>query len=424
MTSQDRGGRITEQRNPRSENLGAMSSRQIVELMNAEDAGIAAVVASQCASIAAAVDGITARLRRGGRLVYVGAGTSGRLGVLDAAECPPTFGIPAHRVLGLLAGGPAALLHAEEGAEDSADEARRQLDEHRIAAADAVVGISASGRTPYTIEAVSAARLRGAYVVGVACVACSPLLACVDQAIALEVGPEVLTGSTRLKAGTATKMVLNMLSTGAMVQTGRTTGNLMTHLQPNCDKLQWRAREVLRELTGLSAAGAKRCLAHHGGEVKTAAVGFLRNLEPAAARDLLQRHEQDLTAALESSQPPRGARRIWHLVGEAAWLEGLGHLEHRADSLATEGFLHFSSPEQVRATARRFYQGQPNFLGLEVLVDRLGSALVYEESRGHGVFPHLYAPLPRAAVVAVHPLRWSEAGTLLLPAWTGTAALG
>jgi N-acetylmuramic acid 6-phosphate etherase len=217
----------TEARNPASTNLDELTPLELVRLMNAEDARVIPAVASQAEAIARAVEVIADRLRRGGRLVYLGAGTSGRLGVLDAAECPPTFSSPPGQVVGVIAGGPAALTRAVEGAEDHPEYAERDLDAIGLSAADVLVGIATSGRTPYVQGGLRHARGLGAYTIGLSCNPDSDLLPLVDLAITPVVGPEVLTGSTRLKAGTATKLVLNLLSTGAMVALGKTYGNLM-----------------------------------------------------------------------------------------------------------------------------------------------------------------------------------------------------
>ena len=221
----------TEARNPASTDLDRMSTEELVRLINAEDATVAAAVEREAPSIAAAIDVIAERMARGGRLVYVGAGTSGRLGVLDAAECPPTFNADPGQVVGLIAGGREALARAVEGAEDSAEAGAADLRAIGLGADDAVVGIAASGRTPYVLGALDHARSVGAATIAFACNAQAEARHHADLGILPEVGPEVLTGSTRMKAGTATKMVLNMLSTGAMVRLGKTWGNLMVDVQ-------------------------------------------------------------------------------------------------------------------------------------------------------------------------------------------------
>jgi N-acetylmuramic acid 6-phosphate etherase len=252
--------------------------------MNEEDAKVPAAVAALAEQIAAAIEEIASHLRRGGRLVYLGAGTSGRLGVLDAAECPPTFGTDPGQVLGILAGGPEALWRAREGAEDREDDARQDVDDVGIAAADVVVGISASGHTPYTVAGLRHARERGALTIALCCNPGTPLAGAADLPLVVETGAEILTGSTRLKAGTATKLVLNMLSTGAMVRLGRTCGNLMSDLRPGSEKLVARAAGIVATLTGLAEAEAAKLLRRCNGEVRTAVAMHRLQLGPEAAR--------------------------------------------------------------------------------------------------------------------------------------------
>jgi N-acetylmuramic acid 6-phosphate etherase len=277
----------TEARNPASTRLDELTALEIVRLMNAEDGRVAAAVATQAEPVARAVEVIADRLRSGGRLVYVGAGTSGRLGVLDATECPPTFNSPPGQVVGLIAGGPAALTRAVEGAEDHPEYGERDLQEIGLCARDAVVGIATSGRTPYVLGAVTYARKQGAFTVGIACNTDAELNAAVDLAIVPVVGPEVLSGSTRLKAGTATKLVLNMLSTGAMVRLGKTYGNLMVDLRATNSKLRARTNRIVRLLTGLAAPEADALLERCGGELKTALVAQLSSASPDEARERL-----------------------------------------------------------------------------------------------------------------------------------------
>ena len=241
---------LTESRNPRSESIDTLSSLEIVRLMNSEDAKVVEAVGAEAESIAQAIDWAADRLRRGGRLIYVGAGTSGRLGVLDASECPPTFSTPPGMVVGLIAGGPTALTRAVEGAEDDPDRGAADIAALEVGEDDLVVGIATSGRTPYVLGAVREARRRGARTVGLACNRPSLLGGEVDLEIAPLVGAEVISGSTRLKAGTATKMILNMISTGAMVRIGKTLGNRMVDLKPSNEKLRIRSRRILRELAG------------------------------------------------------------------------------------------------------------------------------------------------------------------------------
>ncbi|HZY86971.1 MAG TPA: N-acetylmuramic acid 6-phosphate etherase [Gemmataceae bacterium] len=290
----------TEARNPASTRLDELTAPEIVRLMNAEDGRVAAAVASQAEAVARAVEVIADRLRAGGRLIYVGAGTSGRLGVLDATECPPTFNSPPGQVVGLIAGGPAALTRAVEGAEDHPEYGARDLQEIGLSARDAVVGIATSGRTPYVLGAVAYARKQGAFTVGVACNTDAELNGAVDLAIVPVVGPEVLSGSTRLKAGTATKLVLNMLSTGAMVRLGKTYGNLMVDLRATNSKLRARTNRIVRLLTGLAAPEADALLQRCGGELKTALVAQLSGADPEAARARLAAAGGEVRKALEA----------------------------------------------------------------------------------------------------------------------------
>ncbi|MEJ2256996.1 MAG: N-acetylmuramic acid 6-phosphate etherase, partial [Woeseiaceae bacterium] len=244
----------------------------LVRLINAEDAKVAAAVGAQSEAIAQAVDLVAARLGAGGRLIYVGAGTSGRLGVLDASECPPTFNADPGQVIGLIAGGDAALRRAIEGAEDSAEAAVADLRAVSLSAGDAVVGISASGTAPYILAALDEAQATGAAAIALTCNEDAPIAAHADLTIAVVVGPEVLSGSTRMKAGTATKLVLNTLTTGAMVRLGKTYGNLMVDLQASNAKLVARSLRILQRLSSLDAAAAAELLARCDGELKTAIV--------------------------------------------------------------------------------------------------------------------------------------------------------
>jgi N-acetylmuramic acid 6-phosphate etherase len=274
----------TEARNPASARLDELTSVELVELMNAEDASVAAAVATQKREIAQAIEAVADRLARGGRLVYAGAGTSGRLGVLDAAECPPTFQTPPEQVVGLIAGGPGAMFRAVEGAEDDPALAESDLAALNLSATDVVVGIATSGRTPYVIGALRYARRVGAFAVGFACAAEADVAREADLAILPVVGPEVLTGSTRLKAGTATKMVLNMLTTGAMVRLGKTFGNLMVDMKASNTKLVARANRMVRTVTGLDQPAADELLRRCNGEVKTAIVADLAGVSADEAR--------------------------------------------------------------------------------------------------------------------------------------------
>ena len=273
MTAPPLDPRITERRNPRTAEIDLASPLEIVELINAEDRTVADAVASQREPIARAVEMAERAFRAGGRLIYAGAGTSGRLGVLDASECPPTFGTDPEMVQGIIAGGPAALTRSQEGAEDRLDAAREDLDAHGVRARDFVVGIAASGTTPYVRVALEHAKSLGART---AIVACSPppasTLAAADIAIVAITGPEVVTGSTRLKAGTATKLILNMITTGAMIRLGKTFGNLMVDLRATNDKLTDRSQRIVAEVCGVDRDAARRLLADAGGRVKLAIV--------------------------------------------------------------------------------------------------------------------------------------------------------
>ena len=289
----------TEQRNPASESIDSLSALEIVRLMNAEDAKVAEAVAREAESIARAIDVIADRVGRGGRLVYLGAGTSGRLGVLDATECPPTFNTPPAMVVGLIAGGHTALTRSVEGAEDHPEHGERDLKDIRFSSQDVLVGIATSGRTPYVIGGLKYARRLGAFTVGISCNDQSALSDQCDLNITPVVGPEVISGSTRLKAGTATKMVLNMLTTGAMVRLGKTFGNLMVDLRATNSKLTLRARRIVATLTGLSEEEAERELARCGGELKTTVVAHRRGLSPEEARKRLAQAGGHLRQALE-----------------------------------------------------------------------------------------------------------------------------
>jgi N-acetylmuramic acid 6-phosphate etherase len=262
----------TEARNPASTNLDELTPLELVRLMNREDARVIPAIASQAEAIARAIEVLAERLRAGGRLVYAGAGTSGRLGVLDATECPPTFSAAPGQVVGVIAGGTKALTQAVEGAEDRPELAEHDLETLTLCARDVLVAIATSGRTPYVLGAVGYAKRQGAYTIGLSCNPESEVSKEADLAITPVVGPEVLSGSTRLKAGTATKLVLNMLSTGAMVRLGKTYGNLMVDLRATNSKLRARANRIVRIFTGISVQEADELLGRCGGELKTALV--------------------------------------------------------------------------------------------------------------------------------------------------------
>lgn len=289
----------TERPNVASAEIDRMTPLEIVRLMNAEDATVAHAVGEELPAIAAAVEAIVARMRSGGRLIYAGAGTSGRLGALDAAECPPTFDIAPDRVIGCIAGGSFALLESAEDFEDNAEAGRADIERLNANSSDVLVGITASGRTPYVLGAVSGARERGMLVIGLTCNTATPLHNVADIIIAPDIGPEVIAGSTRLKAGTAQKMALNMLSTATMVRLGKTYGNLMVDVRATNQKLHERALSILLETTGLSRVQGEEALAAASGELKTAILAVRAHLSPDAARTRLARHGGVLRAALE-----------------------------------------------------------------------------------------------------------------------------
>lgn len=261
----------TELRNPASERLDELSTVEMLQVIHAADREAVAAVQREMPNIAASVDAIAARIVAGGRLFYIGAGTSGRLGVLDASECPPTYNTPPDLVQGIIAGGDIALRNSVERAEDEPSRGVRDLEQRGFSAKDAVVGIAASGRTPYVLGGIEYARQRGALTIGLTCVAGSPIAMAAEMAITPETGPEVVTGSTRMKAGTATKLVLNMLSTGVMVRLGYVYGNLMVNVQPTNTKLADRAARIVDTITGVGYARAREIL-DEAGTVKTAVV--------------------------------------------------------------------------------------------------------------------------------------------------------
>ena len=248
---------VTEEENPRTARISSMSSADVVRLMNEEDAGVAAAVSLVLDDVARAVEGIVRQLLLGGRLFYIGTGTSGRLGVLDASECPPTFGVSPDLVQAVIAGGYEACYRAVEASEDDADAGVRDLNSRRFSEKDVLVGIAASGRTPYTVGAVQYARGRAAFTIGITCAPVSPLTKAAEVSIVPLVGPEAIAGSTRLKAGTAQKMVLNMLSTATMIRLGYVTGNRMTNVQTRNAKLRARALRILQSEASLSEQEAQ-----------------------------------------------------------------------------------------------------------------------------------------------------------------------
>ncbi len=263
---------LTEQAPLGSRDLDSLPITQILGILNAADAEVPLAVAQEIPRIAAAVEAIVKALERGGHLVYVGAGSSGRLGVLDAAECPPTFGVPPELVRGLMAGGEGALSRSSEISEDDPDAGARDLLSSGFGPGDVLVGIAASGRTPYVLGAVAQARALGAITCGISCTPDSELSRAVDFPIEPKPGPEVLAGSTRLRAGTATKLVLNMISTAVMIRLGHVYGHWMVNVQPTNQKLTERARRIIRQATGASAERAVELLAAGGNSVRTAIV--------------------------------------------------------------------------------------------------------------------------------------------------------
>jgi N-acetylmuramic acid 6-phosphate etherase len=275
---------LTEARNPATENIDTLSTLDMVRLINAEDARVPEAIAAELPYIAEAIDRIAERMQNGGRLIYVGAGTSGRLGVLDASECPPTFSTPPELVIGVIAGGERTITQAIEGAEDDAEAGARDVAELNVTERDSVVGIAASGRTPYVIGGMTEARKRRALVVSLTCNHPSPMEELADVSIAPITGPEVLTGSTRLKAGTAQKLVLNMISTGVMIRLGNTFSNLMVNVQPTNAKLQARARRIVEQACSVTAHEAAAVLEACDGQVPVAIVSKLAGVTPDEAR--------------------------------------------------------------------------------------------------------------------------------------------
>ncbi len=290
---------LTEERNPQTMDIDRLSTLEILQLMNAEDATVPTAVAQALPAIAQAVEMIVERLRNGGRLIYMGAGTSGRLGILDAVECVPTFSTPPELVQGIIAGGEGAIIHSVEGAEDSREQGRADLLALNPTAQDVIVGIAASGRTPYVVSALETAQEIGAGTVGIACNSPAAVLDAAEIKIAALVGPEVVTGSTRLKAGTAQKLILNMISTASMIRLGKVYGNLMVDVRVSNQKLAERARRIIREVTGISEEEAAALLEQSGNEVKTAIVMALLGVDAANARSQLAANQGVLRGVIE-----------------------------------------------------------------------------------------------------------------------------
>jgi N-acetylmuramic acid 6-phosphate etherase len=296
--------RLTEQRNPATRDIDTRSTLEIVDLIGAEDARVPAAVARGRVEIARTIELIEAAFRKGGRLIYVGAGTSGRLGVLDASECPPTFSTPPEMVVGIIAGGLPALVKPAEGVEDDLNAGISAMDERRVNGKDVVVGIAASGTTPYVRAALGRAQSLGAATVILSCSEPPKVLrdTC-DICIMIPVGPEVVTGSTRMKAGTATKLVLNMLTTGSMIRLGKVYGNLMVDLQAWSDKLIDRGERIVMETTGADRASAQAAIDAAEGSVKAAIVMVRRGVSKAEAQTLIDAHEGRLRPVVGDPPP-------------------------------------------------------------------------------------------------------------------------
>jgi N-acetylmuramic acid 6-phosphate etherase len=300
--------RLTERRNPATERIDVAEPLEIVDLIAAEDATIPALVHGARLEIAKAIALVEASFRAGGRLLYVGAGTSGRLGVLDASECPPTFGTPPGMVVGLIAGGYPALVKAAEGAEDDVNAGITAMDTHGVTKTDTVIGIAASGGTPYVRAALGRAQALGASTALVACAEPPAVLReTVDACIVALTGPEVVTGSTRMKAGTATKLILNTISTGAMIRLGKTYGNLMVDLQAWSAKLVDRGERIVMEVTKADRAAARAAIDAASGSVRTAIVMIAKQLDAQSAKALLARHDNRLRPILGDPPPVSGA---------------------------------------------------------------------------------------------------------------------
>jgi len=298
----DRSQLTTEQQNANSEQIDRMTTEQMVAVINAEDAGVAAAVAQEQTKVAAAVDMIVARLRQKGRLFYVGAGTSGRLGVLDASECPPTFGVKPSLVQGIIAGGRRALVRSIEGAEDRPLDGVAELKKSKVSAADVVVGIAACGLTPFVHGALSYAQELKAGTIFVTCAPEAVQHIPAEIIINPVVGPEVITGSTRMKAGTATKLVLNTLTTATMIKLGKVYGNLMVDLNATNDKLKDRSLRILSRLTGLNRDESESLLVRADGRLKPAIVMHYRNTDLKTAQKILKQSQDSLRNAIEDVQ--------------------------------------------------------------------------------------------------------------------------
>lgn len=290
----------TEYRNPRSKNIDKLSTLEIIELINTEDMFVAAAVRKERKKIAAAADLIVEHFKKQGRLFYVGAGTSGRLGVLDASECPPTFGVSPKMVQGIIAGGKRALVRAVEGAEDKIEDGAKQIKKNRITDKDVVVGIAACGMTPFVRGALKQAQKLKAGTIFITCAPQAVKNAPAQIVINPVVGPEIITGSTRMKAGTATKLVLNTLTTTAMIKLGKVYGNLMVDLTATNNKLRDRSKRIVVQMTGLSAAKSANLLKKADGKVKAAIVMHFRKVDLSGAVAILDKNRQSLRQAIEA----------------------------------------------------------------------------------------------------------------------------
>ncbi|MBP3674120.1 MAG: N-acetylmuramic acid 6-phosphate etherase [Oscillospiraceae bacterium] len=289
----------TEDRNSNTANIDSLPTLEMVRLINSEDKKVAYAVEAELEHIAAAVDVIAAQLKAGGRLIYSGCGTSGRLGVLDAAECPPTYSTAPDQVIGLIAGGSSAMFQAVEGAEDDAQLGAQDLKDIGFSSKDVLVGIAASGRTPYVLGAMEYAASCGAHVIGIACCPGSQVEKAAQIAIVPTPGPEVITGSTRMKSATAQKMVLNMLSTGAMIKLGKVYGNLMVDVKPSNQKLIHRCKRIVSEATGVTEEAAAKVLELCDYRPKIAIVMLLCGVTADEARSLLEAHDGRISSAIK-----------------------------------------------------------------------------------------------------------------------------
>ncbi|MEB7538197.1 N-acetylmuramic acid 6-phosphate etherase [Pantoea anthophila] len=292
---------ITEGRNPASQNIDELSTEAMLRVINDEDKKVALAVEAILPQIAAAVDAICAAFRAGGRLIYCGAGTSGRLGILDASECPPTFGTPREQVIGLIAGGHTAILQAVENAEDNREQGAQDLKDIRFSRHDILVGIAASGRTPYVLGALAYANELGATTVALTCNPDSAMAQVAAIALTPVVGPEIVTGSSRMKAGTAQKLVLNMLTTGAMIRSGKVYGNLMVDVEATNQKLVQRQVNIVMQATDCDDATARAALTACGGHCKTAILMVLAGLDADEAKALLSQHQGFIRQALQAA---------------------------------------------------------------------------------------------------------------------------